>query len=83
MAWYQKYIITVNMKMTTTFISKSRSIRVKLLRHTTKGQPSMYMYNQFSVVEKEREKMPYIVATYVYTGSQGQRTYSAQTNFLA
>ena len=29
--------------------------------------------------EKEREKMPFIVATYVYASSQGQRTHSAQT----
>ena len=29
--------------------------------------------------EKEREKMPFIVATYVYARSQGQRTHSART----
>jgi hypothetical protein len=34
--------------------------------------------------EKEREKkMPFIVATYVYASSQGQRTHSARTkNFI-
>jgi hypothetical protein len=32
----------------------------------------------------EREKkMPFIVATYVYASSQGQRTHSARTNKLA
>ena len=30
--------------------------------------------------EREREKMPFIVATYVYASSQGQRTQSARTN---
>ena len=30
--------------------------------------------------KKEREKMPFIVATYVYASSQGQRMHSAQTN---
>ena len=29
--------------------------------------------------EREREKMPFIVATYVYASSQGQRTHSART----
>ena len=29
--------------------------------------------------KKEREKMPFIVATYVYASSQGQRTHSART----
>ena len=29
--------------------------------------------------KKEREKMPSIVATYVYASSQGQRTHSART----
>jgi hypothetical protein len=35
--------------------------------------------------EKERKKekkMPFIVATYVYASSQGQRTHSAPTIFL-
>ena len=29
---------------------------------------------------RERAKMPFIVATYVYASSQGQRTHSARTN---
>jgi hypothetical protein len=34
--------------------------------------------------KKERgEKMPFIVATYVYASSQGQRTHSARTNCLS
>jgi hypothetical protein len=32
--------------------------------------------------EVEEKKMPFIVATYVYASSQGQRTLSAQTNSL-
>ena len=34
---------------------------------------------------REREikrKVPFIVATYVYASSQGQRTHSARTNFI-
>jgi hypothetical protein len=30
--------------------------------------------------EKERKIMPFVVATYVYASSQGQRMHSAQTN---
>ena len=30
--------------------------------------------------ERKREKMPFIVATYVYASSQGQHTHSARTN---
>jgi hypothetical protein len=36
--------------------------------------------------EKKVKKMPYaifIVATYVYASSQGQRTHSARTNFFS
>ena len=29
--------------------------------------------------KKEKEKMPFIVSTYVYASSQGQRTHSART----
>jgi hypothetical protein len=29
--------------------------------------------------EEEEKKMPFIVATYVYASSQGQRTHSART----
>ena len=32
--------------------------------------------------KKEEKKMPFIVATYVYASSQGQRTHSARTNKL-
>ena len=32
--------------------------------------------------EREEKKMPFIVATYVYASSQGQRTHSARTNLL-
>jgi hypothetical protein len=30
--------------------------------------------------EKREKKMPFIVATYIYASSQGQRTHSARTN---
>ena len=30
--------------------------------------------------EREEKKMPFIVATYDYASSQGQRTHSARTN---
>ena len=30
----------------------------------------------------EKKKMPFIVATYVYASSQGQRTHSARTKIL-
>ena len=30
--------------------------------------------------EREREKMPFMVATYIYASSQGQQTHSARTN---
>ena len=33
--------------------------------------------------ERKREKkMPFVVATYVYARSQGQRTHSARTNLI-
>jgi hypothetical protein len=32
--------------------------------------------------EREREKIPFIVATYVYASSQVQRTHSAWTNVI-
>jgi hypothetical protein len=41
--------------------------------------PSMRISNEPG--EKET-KMPFILATYVYTSSQGQRTHSARTNFF-
>jgi hypothetical protein len=32
--------------------------------------------------KKKEKKMPFIVATYVYASSQGQRTHSARTKIL-
>ena len=32
--------------------------------------------------EREEKEMPFIVATYVYASSQGQRTHSARTKIL-
>ena len=42
--------------------------------------PSGRISNEPEEREKEREKMPFIVATYVYASSQGQRMHSARTN---
>ena len=32
--------------------------------------------------KKKEKKMPFVVATYVYASSQGQRTHSARTNSI-
>ena len=52
----------------------------KTLRQPLMGELAMSRKNRER--KKEREKMPFIVATYVYASSQGQRTHSARTNFL-
>ena len=46
----------------------------KTLRQSLLGELAMSPEER-----REREKMPFIVATYVYAGSQGQRTHSART----
>ena len=51
----------------------------------TLRQPLMGELAMSCKEEREREeekKMPFIVATYVYASSQGQRTHSARTNNL-
>jgi hypothetical protein len=48
----------------------------KTLRQSILGESAMSPEER----EKKREKMPFIVATYVYASSQGQRTHSARTN---
>ena len=51
--------------------------RFEFLRQTLLGELAMSRKK-----EREKEKkMPFIVATYVYASSQGQRTHSARTNF--
>ena len=50
--------------------------RFEFLRQPLMGELAM------SPEEEREKKMPFIVATYVYASSQGQRTHSAQTNFL-
>jgi hypothetical protein len=45
----------------------------KTLRQSLLGELAM------SRKRKEEKKMPFIVATYVYASSQGQRTHSART----
>ena len=46
---------------------------------TTSGR----MSNELEERKREKEKkMPFIVATYVYASSNGQRTHSARTNIL-
>ena len=45
--------------------------------------PSGRISNEPEEREREEEKkMPFIVATYVYGSSQGQRTHSARTNIV-
>ena len=45
--------------------------------------PSGRISNEPEERKKEREKLPFIVATYVYASSQGQRMHSARTKSLA
>jgi hypothetical protein len=52
----------------------------KLQNPTT--TPSVRISNEPGERERERGKMPFIVATYVYASSQGQHTQSARTNYL-
>ena len=50
--------------------------RFEFLRQPLMGELAMSRKK-----EREREKkMPFVVATYVYASSQGQRTHSARTN---
>jgi hypothetical protein len=42
--------------------------------------PSGRISNEPEERRGEKEKMPFIVATYVYASRQGQRTHSARTN---
>jgi hypothetical protein len=48
----------------------------KTLRQSLLGELAMSPEER---KKREREKMPFIVATYVYASSQGQRTHSART----
>jgi hypothetical protein len=48
----------------------------KTLRQSLLGELAMSPERK----KKEEKKMPFIVATYVYASSQGQRTHSAGTN---
>ena len=48
----------------------------KTLRRSLLGELAMSPERR----EKKEKKMPFIVATYVYASSQGQRTHSARTN---
>jgi hypothetical protein len=53
--------------------------RFEILRQALLGELAMSQKKE----EREREKkMPFIVATYVYASSQGQRTHSTRTNIL-
>ena len=42
--------------------------------------PSGRISNEPERKKREEKKMPFIVATYVYSSRQGQRTHSARTN---
>ena len=49
--------------------------RFEFLRQPLMGELAMSPEER----KREREKMPFVVATYVYASSQGQRTHSART----
>jgi hypothetical protein len=49
----------------------------KTLRQSLLGELAMSPEER---KKEEEKKMPFIVATYVYASSQGQRTHSAWTN---
>ena len=53
----------------------------KILGQSLLGELAMSRKKERGEREREREKMPFIVATYVYASSQGQRTHSARTHF--
>ena len=53
--------------------------RFEFLRQPLMGELAMSWRER---EKKEEKKMPFIVATYVYASSQGQRTHSARTNFV-
>jgi hypothetical protein len=50
----------------------------KTLRQSLLGELAMSPERE----KEEEKKMPFIVATYVYASSQGQRTHSARTNII-
>ena len=54
--------------------------RFEFLRQPLLGELAMSRKKEDEERKKEREKMPFVVATYVYASSQGQRTHSARTN---
>jgi hypothetical protein len=54
----------------------------KTLRQSLLGELAMSPEEREKERKKKEKKMPFIVATYVYASSQGQRTHSARTNNL-
>jgi hypothetical protein len=53
----------------------------KTLRQPILGELAMSWRERERKEREKEKKMPFIVATYVYASSQGQRTHSARTNF--
>ena len=57
--------------------------KFETLRQPLLGELAMSRKKKERKREREkRKKMPFIMATYVYASSQGQRTHSARTNSL-
>ena len=54
--------------------------KFEFLRQPLLGELAMSRKKKKEERKKEEKKMPFIVATYVYASSHGQRTHSARTN---
>ena len=56
--------------------------KFEFLRQPLLGELAMSRKREEEEERKKEKKMPFIVATYVSACSQGQRTYSARTNYI-
>jgi hypothetical protein len=54
----------------------------KTLRQPLLGELAVSRKREERKKEREKEKMPFIVATYIYASSQAQRMHSAPTNLM-
>ena len=54
--------------------------KFEFLRQPLMGELAMSRKKERERERKREKKMPFVVATYVYASSQGQRTHSARTN---
>ena len=57
--------------------------RFEFLRQPLLGELAMSRKKEREKERKREKKMPFVVATYVYASSQGQRTHSARTKGVA